>query len=122
MPISRLPEPTGDQLLYERPAQAVEPFILPPVQGRVMNHEGYVPLGAYWQVLWKHRWMIFLVTFKNNLFRRFASTTAVAELSHKVENSRSKYSDRRNFTTKCFGLLRPAKLNLVLQLSNRRST
>ena len=63
MPISRLPEPTGDQLLYERPAQAVEPFILPPVQGRVMNHEGYVPLGAYWQVLWKHRWMIFLVTF-----------------------------------------------------------
>src|SRR6266700_1358288 len=63
MNISRLPEPTGDDLLYERPAQTVESFILPPVHGRVMSHERYVPLAAYWHVLRKHRWTIFLVTF-----------------------------------------------------------
>jgi polysaccharide biosynthesis transport protein len=60
---NRLPEASRDELIHERSAQPLEPFILPPLHGRVTAHERYVPLAAYWHVLWKHRWMIFLVTF-----------------------------------------------------------
>ena len=63
MNTNRLPEPSRDELIYERSAQPLEPFVLPPLHGRVTHHERYVPLAAYWHVLWKHRWMIFLITF-----------------------------------------------------------
>jgi polysaccharide biosynthesis transport protein len=63
MSTNRLPEPLRDQLIHERSAQTMEPFVLPPIHGRMHSPERFVPLAAYWHVVWKHRWMIFLFTF-----------------------------------------------------------
>src|SRR5215475_14976484 len=63
MNTNRLPEPSREEMIYGRPVQPMEPYVLPPLHGRIATPERFVPLAAYWHVLWKHRLMIFLITF-----------------------------------------------------------
>ena len=63
MSTNQLPEPTRDELMYERPSASMEPYILPPLYNPRPSPETFTHLSEYWQVLWRHRWTIFLTAF-----------------------------------------------------------
>ena len=60
---SQLPEPSHQAIMQERAAALTEPLFLPTFQDGRSGSHGFTPLAAYWYVLVKRRWTIFVVAF-----------------------------------------------------------